>query len=134
VGWTGLIISILFAGGGVFFTRVGGSIQLAQNELITLVGILSALIGSLVMSLAAFRLWNFMAVPEAQTFVDIYAREAYQTTLKAIVGSMVTAIEYNQYRNKIKGYFIGLSWALFLVGMIATAIFIYFQASKIVGN
>jgi len=46
------------------------------------------------------------------------------------VSVQLTGIRHFYYINSFKG----LSWALFLVGMIATAIFIYFQASKIVGN
>lgn len=128
IGWTGLVISILFAGGGIFFTREGSTIQLTQLtplELANILAIFTVLIVSLGLSLWAFKMWHYQVVPDARNLVNEYGNRSHRETLRRIVASMVTALEYNLDLNDRKSRLVGYSWALFFAGMILTAIFIY---------
>lgn len=135
VGWVGLIISVVLAGGGVLFTSNNdGAIPLDLLDIALLGVLLSALVGSIFVALFAVRVSGQDTVPDSRSLIESYGESPHRTTLRALTVEFTFATENNIKRNKIKARQVTASWILFLTGMGLTAIFIIMQFTKLIAN
>lgn len=133
VGWTGLIISIILAGGGLLFTRAGeGKYQLSQTDIQLLTVALVLLVVSLGVGLIAFRVIHFDVVPVPRPFTRTYANRTHRETLRRLTATMIVAVENNEIRNNRKAQLVTFTWILFLVGIAFAVTFIMAQYSKLI--
>ncbi len=131
VGWIGLIISIILAGGGILFTRTNeGKVQLSQADIQLLSAALLLLVFALLFGLIAFRVMRFDVVPEPQPLMR-YGTRTQRATLRAVTAEMARAIVKNSNTNIIKAHLVTVTWGLFFTGIALTVIFIITQYSKL---
>jgi hypothetical protein len=133
VGWIGLIISILFASGGVLFARTGESINITLNEIYLLMFTLALLLVSLLFSLVAYRIVKYYVVPEPSTkFIENYQNSPHKETVIDVTNAMAEAIELSKKKNNLRENLITVSWSLFLAGLFSATIFIIIQTVSMV--
>jgi uncharacterized membrane protein YoaK (UPF0700 family) len=135
VGWIGLIISILLAGGATLFSRQGEEqFTLTGFDLIVLIVLLSILMVSLAFALMAYRISHYKLVPKPRHLADSYWNGSHDNTLWQITRALIRATEFNEKENNKKVFRVQTSWMLFLVGIVLAAIFIIMQSLKIVNG
>ena len=131
IGWIGLIISILSASNGILFDQDDEVLKITTNEVYLLIIILVFLICSLFFSLVAFRIREYIVVPEpARSLIEYYKDKSHRTTLKEFTATMSTAIENNKKQNDKKADLITIAWILFLTGMSVVSIFVTIQSFR----
>jgi len=131
VGWIGLVISVMLAGGGLLFSNPDDQLNISADELKILQATLTVMILSLIAGLVAFRVGSYSVVPEARPLIKFYANETKRVTLKRMGATMIDAIESNKRVNDRKANIIAISWGLFMLSMVLAAIFIIMQAVKL---
>lgn len=132
IGWSGLFLSILIAGGSTLFLNTTDTLKISENESYLLAATLIMLVISMGMSLFAYRIGTYNVVPNPKVLIEDYGTEPKKDTLSTVATEMAKAIERNSSIIDSKANLISISWALLLAGMIASVIFIILQVSKIV--
>lgn len=133
VGWNGLIISVLLAGGGFLLSSDPG-LKLAFHEWLFLSWTLGSLGVSLILSFVAFRKGSYYVVPDARSLIEDYNGLAASDILKAVSGTMADAVDKNAGRNEARTNIVTASQVLFLAGMFGALIFLGYQSYKIIGS
>jgi len=131
VGWIGLFISILVAGGAILFGKKG-DVTLSLDDVNLILAALALLLISMLFSLIAFRVGAYEVAPEPGPLIEFYGDGDEQKTLRTATREMTNAIEINTKSTDMKANFVTVSWALFLGGMILSSIFISIQMYKLV--
>lgn len=132
VGWIGLFISILVAGGSILFVKTD-TLSLSLDDVNLILGSLVLLLLSMVFSLIAFRVGPYEVAPEPRPLIEFYGnQEDEQRTLRTTTMEMTNAIEINTKSTDMKANFVTISWALFFGGMAVSSIFISIQMYKLV--
>jgi hypothetical protein len=131
IGWTGLFLSILMAGGSILFLRTDEQLKVSAADVYLLAGTLVLLLVSMGISLCAYRIGKYNVVPEPRPLINNYGNKSKKATLSAVVTEMAKAIEKNSLLINSKANWVSISWALFLAGMVVSTIFITQQASKL---
>lgn len=131
IGWTGLFLSILMAGGSILFLKTGESLKVSVNDMYLLVGTLLLLLVSMGISLCAYRIGNYNVVPEPRALIMNYGNQTKKKTLSVVATEMAKAIEKNSLLINSKANWVSVSWALFLAGMVVSTIFITQQVNKL---
>lgn len=141
IGWSGLIISIIFAGGGVLFNKEQGSIAFEPHEFVilfmALVSLLAAIIiGVINMTTARFRLEHLgsvhSVVPDPVELIRLGRQQHYEEMILPLIHAMSIAVYDNLTANNRRDRFRIVSSYLFLLGLIFAVIFISLQLYRFV--
>ena len=132
IGWAGLFLSIMIAGGSTIFLKTGETIKVSENEMYLLAATLIMLVISMAMSLWAYRIGVYTVVPDPKALIENYGTQPKGDTLSTVATEMAKAIKSNSSIIDSKANLISASWILLLSGLIGSVIFIILQVSKIV--
>ncbi len=132
VGWNGLIISVLLAGGGLLISK-DNEVKLNMFEWSLLSGTLICLGTSLLLSLIVYRRASYYVVPEAERLMRLFQQQPdIHFILTNLIATMNYAIVENAKRNDRRTNFISTAQILFFVAMIMAITFLIEQGYKLV--
>lgn len=136
IGWSGLIISIIFAGGGALFNKVNGAITINVYEFAILMVSLSCLLFAIIIGIlninTPFRR-KYEIVPDPVRLIEDSKKQAgYHATIIKHIFDMSKAHYNNIDLNLIRTRLRLISSYFFLFGLFFAVIFISIQLYRYV--
>lgn len=129
IGFISIVVGLLLGGAGTFkFALPLPNLPLSILYFIG-VGILLASIG---FALAAFKIRNWIVVPNMRTLITKYVTAPYEEVLKRNAGEMAKAVINSEIQNDTKAKLIEWSWYLLISGL--SMVFIFVFAYTMIGS